>query len=488
MEELFAAGLSEDMAITQLRAIIHPLQSWARQHFPTSKLDKGPSIDFGGGNKRDISIDRILATEEKIWSPMWGLKGQIDIMINANVSQSHSNMKILTPLELKTGYKIKDEHHAQVSLYSLLVNDRYKGLSVVGSSDGLPFASGLLLHINSRPSKKAENVTKASTLGVRHSHREIQSLIAIRNQFAAASAPKWMRSNEEKKSDEDIPSLPPVVGNRYGECNRCYQKEACMLYHRSIENGNSKSSGMREELYERSVGYLKKAHLQYFRKWIHLLDLELNSTVSHQREIWNLSSSDREKLGRCLSNMRLVESKAVTTDDLSGAKTYVHTFERHTSATHELHNRYSQHRFDPNAYVAVSIEDAHHVIMSGRIESLCTDQILIRSQHALRLPRNTSLKHIRWRIDVDEMYTSFRMIKNNLVQLFIGTTNNGDADESRMAGDERTRELVVDLVEPKFNPTVSPQIDTVLFRNSSLKRRFEVSHCFGTAAFSSLFI
>lgn len=122
---------------------------------------------------------------------MWGLKGQIDIMALLRVECGTGNNRKdvishhLFPLELKTGHRIKQEHYAQVALYSLLINDRYSGAKVAGSTAGqVPFVSGMLLHMSEK--LPARGMTKSISRGVSHNRSEACALIHLRNQYASA--------------------------------------------------------------------------------------------------------------------------------------------------------------------------------------------------------------------------------------------------------------------------------------------------------------
>jgi DNA replication ATP-dependent helicase Dna2 len=79
-------------------------------------------------SKTLASISNVLDIEERVWSPMFGLKGNIDATIQLDLIEgNHSTTKktILTPLEFKTGKRAMSSHEAQTSLYMLLLSDRY---------------------------------------------------------------------------------------------------------------------------------------------------------------------------------------------------------------------------------------------------------------------------------------------------------------------------------------------------------------------------
>ena len=461
VEELFATGLTVESVKQELLDLIPALQEWARQSLASCGSTSGPSIQFCGSFVRNVVVNKVLSTEEKIWSPMWGLKGQIDIMVEAGLQVPRSSRsqysrpptikRAIVPLELKTGYTIKDEHHAQVTLYSLLLKDRYKGLPIPGTRTGpAPMGSGLLLHL---PKSKQPKID-----GVSHIHAEVKQLLAIRNRFAAAMASDRFRvgvNNEEFTASE----LPLVTGNANGECNRCFQKSICMLYHQS-NGGTAHSSGLREEEYDSLVGHLTKHETDYFNEWRTLLDMEANCTGNYQREIWTLSGSEREELGRCISGMKMVETRSKAARDQTGSKLYVHTFERHQPAP------INHSKFNVGSYVTLSIEGAHVGIMTGRIESISSNQLSVNSSHALRIPRQSELDNLSWRIDQDEMFTGVRMVKNNLVELFTVDPN------TKLDRFKHTRDLVVNLHPPRICPGGSELLTQMLMTSPRFAKKY----------------
>lgn len=103
-------------------------------------------------SSQKVSISNVIAIEESIWSPMYGLKGfsifnsnipkgKIDVTVEVSSTPpledgntgSHLNLSLekteitreIVPLELKTGNQQSVSHRAQVLLYSLLIHDYY---------------------------------------------------------------------------------------------------------------------------------------------------------------------------------------------------------------------------------------------------------------------------------------------------------------------------------------------------------------------------
>ena len=73
-----------------------------------------------------LSINKLLEVEEHIWSPMYGLKGNIDATVQVACNDGEDNKNLIVPLELKTGNRdTTHAHRAQTALYTLLLSDRY---------------------------------------------------------------------------------------------------------------------------------------------------------------------------------------------------------------------------------------------------------------------------------------------------------------------------------------------------------------------------
>ena len=72
-----------------------------------------------------MCVNKLLDVEEHVWSPMYGLKGNVDATVQV-VMQDGTDERVLTaPFEVKTGKNVRAEHRAQTSLYTLLLSDRY---------------------------------------------------------------------------------------------------------------------------------------------------------------------------------------------------------------------------------------------------------------------------------------------------------------------------------------------------------------------------
>ncbi len=64
-----------------------------------------------------------------------------------------------------------------------------------------------------------------------------------------------------------------------------------------MENGTKESSGM-GDLFSTRTDHVQENHVAYFAKWDKLIDMERKDAQSMRKEIWSMSSKEREQLGR----------------------------------------------------------------------------------------------------------------------------------------------------------------------------------------------
>lgn len=100
-----------------------------RPHFVVvvlTELKAESLVEDRGSSKMSLSINKLLEVEEHIWSPMYGLKGNVDATVQVACHDGESDKNLVIPLELKTGNRDTNQaHRAQTALYTLLLSDRY---------------------------------------------------------------------------------------------------------------------------------------------------------------------------------------------------------------------------------------------------------------------------------------------------------------------------------------------------------------------------
>lgn len=124
LESFFEINVDPIRAIDQLKSKAAALQLWAGI-FVSAKPKAVATIKERSGSISSISVNKLLEVEEKVWSPMYGLKGNVDATVEIKTSNESGDKSLTVPFELKTGKHSNAAHMAQTALYTLLLSDRY---------------------------------------------------------------------------------------------------------------------------------------------------------------------------------------------------------------------------------------------------------------------------------------------------------------------------------------------------------------------------
>ncbi|KAG9713811.1 hypothetical protein KCU75_g24327, partial [Aureobasidium melanogenum] len=117
--------------------------------------------------------------------------------------------------------------------------------------------------------------------------------------------------------------LPPMIQDER-KCGRCYAKTECFLYHKLAEDGTTESAGVKEKFNE-LVGKLQPVHQDFFKKWDTLLTKEESELMKFRRELWTMLSTEREKLGRCFSEVVIEKGSMRELEDMTKINRYRYT-------------------------------------------------------------------------------------------------------------------------------------------------------------------
>ncbi|XP_044494174.1 DNA replication ATP-dependent helicase/nuclease JHS1 isoform X2 [Mangifera indica] len=403
IESLYACGVHEiDIRKTLIEAIPKIL-NWIIL-FKGTKDSKAPFVDFGSDNgHKKVKLSEVLDIEEMAWAPKYGLKGMIDASIRVETeSNIDETDEMIVPLEFKTG-KIANgqssmEHCAQVILYTLLMSERY--LKHIDH--------GLLYYLQSN-----------QTQGIKVRRSDLVGLIMRRNELA---------SDILKASTTQ--QLPPMLRSP-SMCKGCRHLNVCTIHHKAY-GGNTESSGL-GDIFDSHTHHLTTVHSVFLRHWDRLIDLEAKEMQLVKNEIWRSHSLRGDTLTCCLTSIVL------------DTKELLH------------HKSYKDNRF---VYCFVCQDMPSHSLNASDGESLssvsssanfldCTlrsgDYVVSLSKR-LRLPVSNASSEAQdlfqevWRIDKDEVMTSFSFMRFNLVQLF-----------RQSAESSQLRKMVVDLEAPRFD-------------------------------------
>lgn len=155
--------------------------------------------------------------------------------------------------------------------------------------------------------------------------------------------------------------------------------------------------------------------------------------------------------------MRIDESYKRPNSQFDKIQRFVYRFSRH-ALTHLATRSPSRQDSDApiggaftlNDPIVVSLEDPPVLALArGFVLSLTSDAIVVGLDHSLTdypQTRIVQIKNLVFRIDKDELAAGMGRIRDNLLQLFVA------------GGDERRRQLIVDLEAPRFDAPVRTRL------------------------------
>ncbi|KAL3925164.1 MAG: hypothetical protein SGILL_000589 [Bacillariaceae sp.] len=298
-ETLIGCGTLEDEVSEELLGVVPMIQRFASRY--TTLIHDGDGDHVGGvGPYPNIFLKgrRVHSVEEGIVSVELGLKGQIDAVLEAEITAGANgktgpiSSSALLCLELKTGHNqiAQKAHLAQLALYTIMLRGRY-GTQVQpqqhqscasGASSAGP--GGVLLYLN----QKAESIYHIAP-----EIPEVKSLISCRNVVVSglerACAPRGIslsydegcRDTEPVGRQFAIHDAPPAdfpdLKEGSHSCKRCFSNRECMLY---AASGSASDTSKHSELMSQFTGHLQPVDLEYFRTWDRLLDIEAGATTA----------------------------------------------------------------------------------------------------------------------------------------------------------------------------------------------------------------
>ncbi|WAR06933.1 DNA2-like protein, partial [Mya arenaria] len=381
--EMYANKTTEGKVMDEVRSYVPQMITWVKHN--TTFTQKA------GGNSSDVMVTKVCDIEENIWSPRFGIKGKIDLTVEARIKGEPG--KVTVPLELKTGKtSFSIEHKGQVSLYSMMYGDRREDPR-----------RGLLLYLK-EPSMKL--------IPAEHLHQK--GLIQMRNEMA------YYISRQVAKSEDDsgiatftLGRMPEPISN-IRACQKCPQLINCAIYQREVEKRPLNGSGM-AGLVNETLGHLTTSHMTYFIQWCLM-----------------------EDGGQCLSGMVLTEDVVAE----PGTDIVIISFTRkpgHIRSTplHEIglcvQDSIVVSRESP-AWVAVCTGFVHEI--SGNMIKLLTDRECV--------DRLQGLHGAVWRLDKCDNFSTASILYTNVSRLM--------ADDPHS---HKLRRLIIERIKPEFTNTLS---------------------------------
>ncbi|KAH7103214.1 Dna2-domain-containing protein [Auriculariales sp. MPI-PUGE-AT-0066] len=424
LDALTRLDVSAAFARAELNKRSAGLQAFAKRYVASTPqvnairtaLASGAVVDLGLAKNEQalVALTRVNAIEEDIWSPRYGLKGKVDASMQTSVTEDGKTTEWTQPFEIKTGRSIAGlEHRAQTMLYTLLTAERY----------GVEVPSGLLYY------------TQGSDLiRVPARRNEVRGLILLRNEMASHIAGRWRDGFDPTKASTDF--LPAPIDEDFA-CSKCFNVDACTLYRKAVEKKPvTDASSPVAGLWREKTGHLTDAHCEFFAQWERLIALEESEMTRFRRELWTMNARERELHGRAFSDLALAPRGST-----ENPRQY--TFVRKHMPGRTKDSLLSGHISQGDAVVLTI--DPHVIAFSrGFVVDLQPDRVVISVDQPLQLQgtllssRGLQQSDLVFRLDKDELAGGISRIRDNLARLFYAK------------GDDRRRELIVDLTPPRF--------------------------------------
>lgn len=432
IEDLYTIKVSFTDAREHLASKMPEVRGWAAKF--VSSYPRSDALAQGRNNeKTSICVSKLLDIEEHVWSPLYGLKGNIDATIQVTLKNPNEERTLTVPFEVKTGKNVNENHQAQTMLYNLLLSDRYD----------IEIVYGILYYMETSLTKVIPAV-----------RNELRHMIKQRNQLAV-----YIRERSVQ--------LPPMKRSKHA-CGKCYAQASCFVYHKLADEGDGETSGLNDK-FDQIVKHLTPTHRNFFLKWEDLLTKEEKESQKLRRELWTMLSMEREKVGRCFANVIIEEGSAA--EDL------------HTQKINRFHYTFIKGDSTPGFSfvdsqlvvgepIVVSDEQGHFALALGFVTAVRKQRISVavdRRLHNARIRQPGFDEHdnqvyasimevvpegvkpeqsrgkikeppIRFRLDKDEFSNGMALVRNNIVSIMANNQFNS----------EKIRRLVVDLVPPEF--------------------------------------
>ena len=352
---LTLAGENVEGALKTLSPLVEPVCRWFEQHASclepaktqgTARKEHHMVSMENGGAPVSVDIEDILGTEESIWSPLFGLKGKLDVVTRTRYGTDGPG--IVSTLEIKTGRE-HSSHRAQVALYLLLLHDRY----------GVPYKNinGLVLYVpfNRGPTACAKSV------GVPFLFHELREMIKQRNRLA------FYLDNQ----NTDALLRLPVFAYDKSSCHFCGLKKLCSSTSRIWEEGNALPE---------SIGDITATakELEFIAKYEKALVAEGSLSTGSQQTIWLTSDQVRVEEGRCLPHLKLIQST------VQNGK-WMTTFHRETRAQECAKCSFSQ-----GDYVVLSSHDGFLAVEAGLLQEVNDETVTIATDRPV--PSDSQMK------------------------------------------------------------------------------------------------
>ncbi|XP_015518231.1 DNA replication ATP-dependent helicase/nuclease DNA2 isoform X1 [Neodiprion lecontei] len=398
---LYSAGMAMETCEKEMLPFVPKIFHFTERYIKGEK-SKHADENFNG------KINVIRDIEESLWVPQLGVKGKVDVTVEVNVNLKPRTM----PLELKTGRpSFSLEHRGQVILYTMM-------MTVTGQD----VEAGLLLYLR-------DNIMRE----IKVSHPEQRDLILLRNNLAyyLTRTPKLMKpvnSGVGEESNEDSMELPEPINHR--ACQNCPYSALCCAYLKNDKSFQPTDRHPLTSIIRELDNYLKPEHIKYVKKWVKMLQINEADEVQNQplRNLWTIPPTQREKNGKCISNLKIIGKVFIE------CNRFRHTFTRVNSADFKVTSDLTKFGFNTMEYVIISTDTKINVC-AGTVIELSKDTITVLLERNLVEKKPKDVFHI-------DPYVSQSMLIANLSNIGYLLDDN--------AVTERMRKIVIERAPATF--------------------------------------
>lgn len=124
-ETIIEINSTPDEVKEHMTSKLPEMQAWA-EIFIRDKPCAEAIVQHRNGPQSIMSVNKLLDVEEHVWSPMYGLKGNIDATVQVTMQDDQGERTLIVPFEIKTGKNSSNSAHSvQTALYNLLLSNRY---------------------------------------------------------------------------------------------------------------------------------------------------------------------------------------------------------------------------------------------------------------------------------------------------------------------------------------------------------------------------
>lgn len=394
LEDILLAGSSRAQFVNDMELAKSCIQNWSTLYL--SKVPKPQAFieTERGMPQMSIALSDMIEVEDRVYSPAYGLKGDIDITAQVAVVTKGSSQNHVVPIEIKTSRKnVPISHSAQTMIYTLMAADRY-GLY----ENGVAF--GILVYI-----------LQQKTIQVTSNKMHVANILVQRNKLAVA-----MKQEENK--------LPPIEASAF-MCMNCEYFTSCSLISNVVEGG--KNDLFPSELhieYEKLISGLGATEREFYNKWDDLLRKEESIVEAYQKDIWTVPSQEREKKqGLCFSSLKIEKVEKVNAS-------YLCTL---TRSGLDWEFDFGSSAISMGDGVFITDDETNTMYARGILRSGTSDRITISTTRDLRTVLSSKLSGLnigtstindtskviscKLRLDKEVYEASLGLARNNIIQL-----------------------------------------------------------------------